>query len=189
MRTPRLALAAAASTVALLGLGGTALALGAEDTPQAAVTTSAGATTSTTAPATTAAAPTSIGSAQASAIAVDRVGGGQVTKVERELEHGRVEWKADVLRGGVRYEVRVDAATGTVVRVTGSAPSGIAVPAPAGSSTAGSGTVARSDDGPLHDVGDDHGGASGSSSGGGSDDGAGHDAGDDHGGHDGGHDD
>jgi hypothetical protein len=180
MRTPRLALAAAASTVTLLGLGGTALALGAEDTPRAAVTTFAGATTSTTAPATTAAAPMSIGSAQATAIAVDRVGGGQVTKVERELEHGRVGWKVDVLCGGVRYEVRVDAATGTVVRVTGSAPSGIAVPAPAGSSTAGSGTVARSDDGPLHHVGDDH----GSSSGGGSDDGAGHEAGDDHGGHD-----
>ena len=144
MRTHRLATLAAATTITLLALGGTAFALGADDTT-----------------------PPSVGSSSAATTAVARVGGGQATHVEREVEHGRVEWKVDVTRGGVRHEVRVDDATRSVVRTTPGA-----APAP----------VVRSDDGPRHDVGDDHGGRV---PGKGSDDGAGHDAGDDHGrGHD-----
>jgi hypothetical protein len=118
---------------------------------------------------------------------VSRVGGGQVTHVERELEHGRVEWKVDVLRGNVRHEVRVDDATGAVVQATGSAVSPSAAPGSAAPRSAAPAPAVRSDDGPLHDVGDDHGGRSGGVSGHGSDDGVGHDAGDDHGRH-GGHD-
>lgn len=49
-------------------------------------------------------------------IALDRVGGGQVTKVERELEHGRTEWKYRILHNGQSYEVRVDAASGRITR-------------------------------------------------------------------------
>lgn len=49
-------------------------------------------------------------------IARDRVGGGQVTQVEREVEHGRVEWKVRLSNAGRAYEVRVDAETGTITR-------------------------------------------------------------------------
>jgi hypothetical protein len=49
-------------------------------------------------------------------IALDRVGGGQVTGVEQELEHGRTEWKVRVLHDNQSYDVRVDASTGTITR-------------------------------------------------------------------------
>ena len=63
-------------------------------------------------------------------IATDRLGGGTVTKVERDVEHGRDTWEVDVLRGAAVTEVHVDTANGTVSRIDGS-----------------------------HDRGDDHGGA------------------------------
>ncbi|MET0233151.1 MAG: PepSY domain-containing protein [Kibdelosporangium sp.] len=49
-------------------------------------------------------------------IALDRVGGGQVTKVERELEHGRTEWKYRIVHNGQTYDVRVDATSGGITR-------------------------------------------------------------------------
>lgn len=50
-------------------------------------------------------------------IAQERVGGGDVTEVENELEHGRPEWKIELHVNGVEHDVRVDARTGDVTRV------------------------------------------------------------------------
>lgn len=50
-------------------------------------------------------------------IAVDLVQG-TVDEVEREVEHGRTEWKVEVIAAdGHTYDVRVDAETGAVTRV------------------------------------------------------------------------
>lgn len=44
--------------------------------------------------------------------------GGTVHEVEREVEHGRLEWKVEITaRDGITYDVRVDAATGDFTRV------------------------------------------------------------------------
>jgi hypothetical protein len=44
--------------------------------------------------------------------------GGTVREVEREVEHGRVEWKVEITaRDGNTYDVRLDAATGAVTRI------------------------------------------------------------------------
>lgn len=60
---------------------------------------------------------TGLSADDASRIAVERVGG-TVREVELELEHGRVEWKVDVVAAdGVRYDVRIDAETGEVTRI------------------------------------------------------------------------
>ena len=56
------------------------------------------------------------GRAQAIQIALASTGGGTVTEVEAEIEHGRPEWKVRVVVGGRRIDVRVDVATGTVTR-------------------------------------------------------------------------
>lgn len=53
----------------------------------------------------------------ASRIVLERFGG-TVHEVEREYEHGRLEWKVEITAStGVTYDVRIDAATGTVTRV------------------------------------------------------------------------
>ena len=44
--------------------------------------------------------------------------GGTVHEIEREVEHGRLEWKVEITaRDGITYDVRVDAATGDVTRI------------------------------------------------------------------------
>jgi hypothetical protein len=44
--------------------------------------------------------------------------GGTVHEIEREVEHGRLEWKVEITgRDGITYDVRVDAVTGDFVRV------------------------------------------------------------------------
>lgn len=53
---------------------------------------------------------------EAVGIAKNRVGGGQVTEIEWEVEHGRTEWKVELVRDGVECEVRVDATTGAITR-------------------------------------------------------------------------
>ncbi|HEY0638679.1 MAG TPA: PepSY domain-containing protein [Pseudonocardiaceae bacterium] len=53
---------------------------------------------------------------QAAQVALARVGGGTVTKVEQEYEHGRPEWKFEIAHAGTTWEVRVDAGTGTITR-------------------------------------------------------------------------
>jgi hypothetical protein len=51
---------------------------------------------------------------QARSIALKAVGGGTVTKVERETEHGRAVWDVYVSLNGVSYDIDVDRATGAV---------------------------------------------------------------------------
>jgi hypothetical protein len=53
----------------------------------------------------------------AAGIALARYGG-TVREVEREMEHGRMEWKVEVTAAdGTEYDVRLDARTGAVTRV------------------------------------------------------------------------
>jgi Peptidase propeptide and YPEB domain len=61
--------------------------------------------------------PIAVSSQEAIRIALAHVGGGTVAEVERELEHGRLEWKIRILNAGQRFDVRVDAGTGAVTRV------------------------------------------------------------------------
>ena len=130
MSTTRIATLAATAAIALVALGGTALALGGDDTPAPTPTSSAGPTTSATptdsAGPTRGATPTTGPASspddpadreRAVAVALGRTGGGRVTGVERETEHGRTEWKVEIVAGGVEHDVRVDAATGTVTRI------------------------------------------------------------------------
>ncbi|PZF81985.1 PepSY domain-containing protein [Jiangella anatolica] len=58
-----------------------------------------------------------MGSGEAEEIALAHVGGGTVTEVEREWEHGRLEWKVEIHRDGVEHDVRVDALSGDITRV------------------------------------------------------------------------
>lgn len=57
-----------------------------------------------------------LSSAEAADIALRHVGGGRVTEIEREFEHGRREWKVEIVHNGREHDVRVDAATGAVTR-------------------------------------------------------------------------
>jgi hypothetical protein len=44
--------------------------------------------------------------------------GGTVHEIEREVEHGRLEWKVEITaRDGITYDVRVEAATGDFTRI------------------------------------------------------------------------
>ncbi|GIJ65458.1 PepSY domain-containing protein [Virgisporangium ochraceum] len=52
----------------------------------------------------------------AAAAALARVGGGTVTSVESEFEHGRAVWKVRIVKDGVRYDVHVDKETGAITR-------------------------------------------------------------------------
>jgi Peptidase propeptide and YPEB domain len=57
-----------------------------------------------------------LSSAEAADIALRHVGGGRVTEIEREFEHGRREWKVEIIQDGREHDVRVDAASGAVTR-------------------------------------------------------------------------
>jgi hypothetical protein len=106
----------------LAGIGTAASALGSDDPTPAAAPVTVVAQTSTTTPTST---PTStpadfnaaVTADEAGSRAVARVGGGTVTKVEREVEHGRTVWKVDVRRDTRLTEVHVDVANGAVTRV------------------------------------------------------------------------
>jgi uncharacterized membrane protein YkoI len=75
-------------------------------------TSSTSATTSTGAPA-----PAQLTADDASRLVQARLGG-TVHEVEREVEHGRLEWKVEITaRDGATYDVRVDAVTGAFTRV------------------------------------------------------------------------
>jgi hypothetical protein len=89
---------------------------------------------------------------QAVAIALARVPGASVGRVEMEPEHGAIVWKIDLVADGSTYELRIDASSGAVVRAEVDGDD-------------------DDDDDSDHDLGDDHGG----------DDGPDHDLGDDHG--------
>jgi uncharacterized membrane protein YkoI len=119
---------------ALTVTAGTAFALSQDDqsSSNAAPTTTSSPTSLTTAPttssSTSSSAPTSSSSSSGSApakltaddaarIAQARVGG-TVHEVEREVEHGRLEWKVEITAAdGVTYDMRIDAVTGDLTRV------------------------------------------------------------------------
>jgi uncharacterized membrane protein YkoI len=113
-------------------------------------------TSTTTAPASAGA---GVSADDAGRTAVDRLGGGTVTKVEREVEHGRQVWEIAVRRGAATTKVHVDTVTGAVTRIDDRG-----------------GVDRRSDDGRSDDRSGGHGGRHGG------DDGPGHDRFDDHGG-------
>jgi hypothetical protein len=118
---------------ALAVTAGTAVALSGQEQPtptSSSVPTSSFTESSTTESSTTESSPTSTGDPtstvpvdplisrdEAIRIAQERVGGGDVTEVETELEHGRPEWKIELHVNGVEHDVRVDAQTGDITRV------------------------------------------------------------------------
>jgi len=158
-------LAALLAGLTLAGLGTAATALGSDDpaAQKAPVTVVAQTRAATPASTSTAATPApalhAVSADEAGARAVAHLGGGTVTKVEREVEHGRTTWEVDVRRDSRLTEVHVDVTTGAVARIEDD------------DRTAG-GRVRHGGD----DRGDDHGGRHGS------DDGPGHDRYDDKGG-------
>jgi Peptidase propeptide and YPEB domain len=125
MRTPPPAVTAG-SALAVLVLVGSALTLlpaGADPVPVPTYASAPTPTPTPTPPATTVpantATPLPAGGTSlddAIAIALARTGGDQVTDVEREIEHGRVEWKVRVLTGDGERRIRIDADTGAVTR-------------------------------------------------------------------------
>jgi hypothetical protein len=52
----------------------------------------------------------------AARIAVDRVGGGTVTEIESEREHGVSTWKVEVVRDGIEHDIYVDRTNGGIVK-------------------------------------------------------------------------
>ncbi|WP_343960527.1 PepSY domain-containing protein, partial [Pseudonocardia alaniniphila] len=127
MPTPRIVIATTATVAALL-IGGTAIATAATaDTsstatprPVAVQDGSSTTTVPTTVPVTTQAGSTRVGEIsrdEAVAIALAHMGTGRVTEIEREFEHGRLEWKVEIVGRTGEHDVRVDATTGAITRV------------------------------------------------------------------------
>jgi hypothetical protein len=109
--------------ITTLLIGGTGLALASTPAPDTAapavpvvsapgLVTPAGATTTGQAPAS----EPRITAEEAESIALARVGAGRVTEIEREFEHGRAEWKVEIVEGGREHDVRVDANSGVITR-------------------------------------------------------------------------
>jgi uncharacterized membrane protein YkoI len=113
----RTASALAVGTLAALALGGTALAADRDEVtaPPSASSPSAS-PSSPAAPSSAAAAADAISLDAAKDIAVKAAGGGQVTDVERETEHGRAVWDVEVQVGDLEHDLDVDRASGEVLR-------------------------------------------------------------------------
>jgi Peptidase propeptide and YPEB domain len=109
---------AAGGAVAVLATTGAALGVAASGPSAPPRIASLVADTATAGPVPSTAAPTSkrVSAEQASAIALSRAGGGRVTEVEAEVEHGRPVWKVELVAGRVEVEVYVDRETGAVVK-------------------------------------------------------------------------
>jgi uncharacterized membrane protein YkoI len=127
MPTPRTVIATTATVAALL-IGGTAIATAATNDTSATATPrpvavqdgSSTTTVPTTVPITTPAGSTRAGELsrdEAAGIALAHVGAGRVTEIEREFEHGRREWKVEIVGRTGEHDVRVDATTGAITRV------------------------------------------------------------------------
>ncbi|WP_127501968.1 PepSY domain-containing protein [Actinoplanes solisilvae] len=59
-------------------------------------------------------ATSSVSAEQARAKALSVVGGGRVTKVEAETEHGRPVWEVEVIHKGIEHDLDIDRRTGAV---------------------------------------------------------------------------
>ena len=57
-----------------------------------------------------------VSSSRAGQIALSHVGGGTITEVEAETEHGRAVWSVKIVKNGSRYEVHVDRSSGDITR-------------------------------------------------------------------------
>jgi hypothetical protein len=105
--------------------------------------------------------PPAIGQSEAGRIAADAVPGGQVTEIALLTVGGHPSWKAHVSTATGRHEVVVDAANGQILAVertnSGSLPANPNSPATAAAASPVTPSES-SDDGPAHDLGDDHGG-------------------------------
>ncbi|MCO8269356.1 PepSY domain-containing protein [Actinoplanes sp. TRM 88003] len=137
------AIAAAVGAAAVLGITGTALAAGGDDsstpsplaatpsptfsddpTPAPFETSEPGSVTPSPRTSSSSAssglgsaaggAVTSFSAEQARAKALATVGGGRVTKVERDTEHGRAVWEVEVHYKGVEHDLDIDRKTGAV---------------------------------------------------------------------------
>ncbi|MFI6338794.1 PepSY domain-containing protein [Streptomyces sp. NPDC050535] len=82
-------------------------------TPSPTADVTADVTVSPTTPANAAA---SVSSGRAGEIALAHVGGGTITEIESEVEHGRTAWSVKILRNGSRYKVYVDRSNGQITR-------------------------------------------------------------------------
>jgi uncharacterized membrane protein YgcG len=188
------ALVVSAGSAWALGTNGDPVRTAATPTTATSTTQPTSSTTSTTTSSTPAARLTADDAAR---IVQARLGGGVVREVEAEFEHGRLEWKVQIVKDGVRYDIRIDAQTGDVTRAEAKNRGGARV-----DDRVGDNRDNRDNRGGRDDRGgDDHSGSgnsgsgssgSGSSGRGGADDPAGDDhgghgaddpAGDDHGGH------
>ena len=56
----------------------------------------------------------SVSAEQARARALSAVGGGRVTKIEAETEHGRPVWEVEVIHDGVEHDLDIDRETGAI---------------------------------------------------------------------------
>ncbi|MDG4771881.1 PepSY domain-containing protein [Solwaraspora sp. WMMD792] len=54
---------------------------------------------------------------RAARIAVDEVGGGRVTEIERDHTDGRPIWEVEVVADGVEWDLDIDRVTGDIVKV------------------------------------------------------------------------
>ncbi|MGW3807805.1 PepSY domain-containing protein [Micromonospora sp. NPDC005113] len=92
--------------------------------PGTSGTTAAPSTSGTTAAPSTSGTPSGGGSPAGAAvneqrageIALARAGGGRITEVEAEQEHGRPVWSVEIIAGDIEHEVDVDRDNGTVVK-------------------------------------------------------------------------
>ncbi|MEU1887531.1 PepSY domain-containing protein [Micromonospora rifamycinica] len=80
--------------------------------PTGAPTTGAPTPGGSTAPATADA----VSQQRAGEIALAKVGGGQITEIEREREAGRPVWSVEIVDGDTEHEVEVDRDSGAVVK-------------------------------------------------------------------------
>ncbi|MEV4545136.1 PepSY domain-containing protein [Micromonospora echinaurantiaca] len=83
-----------------------------DDDPTGAPGTTGG-TPGTTAPAT---GGDAVSQQRAGEIALASAGGGRITEIEAEQEHGRPVWSVEIVAGQTEHEVDVDRETGAVVK-------------------------------------------------------------------------
>ncbi|MFI7487930.1 PepSY domain-containing protein [Micromonospora echinaurantiaca] len=83
------------------------------DDPTGATPGTPGGTPGTTAPATGA---EGVSQQRAGEIALASAGGGRITEIEAEQEHGRPVWSVEIIAGQTEHEVDVDRETGAVVK-------------------------------------------------------------------------
>jgi hypothetical protein len=98
--------------------------------------------------------PSAISQSDAERIAMNAVPGGHVTGVDLETVGGRQAWDVDISTATGQHEVLVDAANGQVLSVD--RPNGDSSEPSPSSPSPGTPASPTCDDGPGHDVAEDH---------------------------------